>query len=86
MIDSFLVTTAMAAIFALVVVLLVPTLITPGLVTAITMPFLVTRYILAVVPVVMHKEDPLAAGIVFAAVLFPMFGVARMQWHRLFPA
>src|ERR1019366_849909 len=76
--------TAMAAIVALValtVVLLVPTMIILVLVTAaipaITMLFLVTRSILAVVPVVLHEEDPLAAGVVFAAVLAPMFGVAR---------
>lgn len=71
----------MAAIIVLVVVPLVPATIIPALVTAIipavTMLFLVTRDILAVVPVVLHKVDPLAAGVVFAAVLAPMFGVAR---------
>lgn len=73
--------TATVMIVAVAVVLLLSTMIIPALVTAvilaITMLFLVTRNILVVVPVVLHKVDPLAAGIVFAAVLAPMFGVAR---------
>jgi len=72
---DILVITAM--VVAAVVVFLVPTTFILLLVTAVTMLFLVTRYILAVVPVVLHKQDPLAAGIVFTAVLAPMFGVAR---------
>ena len=73
--------TAMVAIIVVVVVLLVPAMIIPvfvtAVITAMTMLFLVTRSVLALVPVVMHKEDPLAAGVVFAAVLVPMFGMAR---------
>ena len=65
---------------ATVVSTTVPTVIIPALVTAvipaITVSFLITRNILAFVPVVVDKEDPLAAGVVFATVLAPMFGVA----------
>ena len=71
----------MATTCAMAVILLVPAIIIPALVTAvipaITMPFPITGCILAVVPVVTHKEDPLAAGVVFATVLSPMFGVTR---------
>src|SRR5450759_1483844 len=79
--DYALVIMAMVVIIALAVILMVPTMTIPVPFTAaipvITMLFLITRSILAVVPVVLHKEDPLAAGVVFAAVLAPMFGVAR---------
>jgi hypothetical protein len=67
-------TTAMAVTAIAAVVLMLSTTIIPALVT---MSFLISRDILAVVPVVMYKKDPLAAGIVFATVLAPMFGVAR---------
>ena len=36
----------------------------------------VTWYIYIVVPMVLHKEHRLAAGVVFVAVFAPMFGVA----------
>src|ERR1017187_10078924 len=68
---------AMVVLVALAVVPTVPAMIIPAFVSAVTMLFLVTRNILMVVPVVLHKIDPLAAGVVFAAVLVPMFGVAR---------
>jgi hypothetical protein len=71
----------MIAIIVAAVALMFPALIVPVLVTAIvpavTMTFLVARNILAVVPVVLHKEDALAAGVIFAAVLAPVFGMAR---------
>ena len=38
----------------------------------ITMPFLVTRNILAAVPAVFHKEDPFAAGVVRVAIIAPV--------------
>jgi hypothetical protein len=47
-----------------------------AVIPTITMMFLVTRNILPVVPVVLHKEDPLAAGVVLAAVFAPVFRVA----------
>src|SRR5665647_3754253 len=72
---------AMVVIVALVVVTRAPTVITPGPVTAaiavITMLFLIARNVLAVVPVVLHKVDPLAAGVVFSAVPGPMPAMAR---------
>jgi len=37
--------------------------------------FLITRNIVAFIPVVLHKIDPFAASVVFAAMLAPMFGV-----------
>ncbi|BCB26755.1 hypothetical protein SKTS_16410 [Sulfurimicrobium lacus] len=53
--------------------------IIPALVAAviptIAVTFLVTRDILAVIPSVLHEVDALAAGIVFVAVLAPVFGV-----------
>ena len=73
-----LVITAIVVIVTVVIVL-VPVMIiivhvTP-VILAITMNFLVTRNVIAVVPVVLHKEDSLAAGIVLAAVLAPVFGL-----------
>jgi Na+-translocating ferredoxin:NAD+ oxidoreductase RnfD subunit len=44
-----------------------------SVILAVTMNFLVTRNVIAVVPVVLHKEDSLAAGVVLAAVLAPVF-------------
>jgi len=75
------VVTALAVFVALAFVIILATLIVPMLVAsatlAITMLLLVTRNIFVVLPFVLHKEDPLAAGVVFVAVLAPMFGVAR---------
>jgi hypothetical protein len=61
----------------MVLIILLPTTVIPVLVPALAMLFLVTRHILAVVPVVLHKVDSLATGVVFVTVLAPMFGVAR---------
>lgn len=69
-----------AIIIAVAVVILVSSVIIPALIMAhipaITMLFLVAWHIFTVVPVVFHKIDALAAGIVFAAVLAPVFGMA----------
>jgi hypothetical protein len=71
----------MAVIVAVTVFIIVPTIIIPSPVTTVmltvTMSFLITRNIFAVVPVVLHKENTLAAGVVFTAVLTPIFGVTR---------
>src|SRR5665647_3686091 len=73
--------TALVVFVALAFVLVLATPIIPVLVTtvipAITMLLLVTGNIFAVVPSVLHKEDTLAACVVFSAVLAPMFGMAR---------
>jgi hypothetical protein len=53
---------------------LVAAVITP-FITSITVLLLVTRHIFPLVPVVLHKVDALAAGIVFATVFFPILGV-----------
>ena len=67
-----------AAMFSLVP--MVFTMPVAALVTVvIPVMFLVTRNVLAVIPVVLYEIDPLAAGTVFMAVLAPMFGMAR--WH-----
>jgi hypothetical protein len=70
----------MIAIAALVVVL-ASAMIIPVFATTVTlvsaMLLLITRSVLTVVPVVLHKEDPLTAGVVFAAVLAPVSGMAR---------
>ena len=59
----------------------IPTMIIPVLVTVImpmiTMPFPINRNELAVIPVVPHKVDPLAAGVVFVAMPGPILAVAR---------
>lgn len=77
-------TLVIAAIVLVVPVAVVPmatTLIMPvlvmGVMLAITLKFLVTRNVLAVIPVVLHKQDPLAASVVFAAVPAPMSSVPR---------
>ena len=63
------------------VILITSPIIMPALITTIipvlTMSFLITRDILTIVPVVMDKKDPLAAGIIFAAIPAPMFGMPR---------
>lgn len=53
-------------------------------VTVIVMSLLVTGDIFTVVPVVLHEVDPLATGVVLAAVLAPVLGVPRgnMQVDR----
>lgn len=73
--------TVLVVFVAVTIVLILATLVVPVLVTsatlAITILFVVTWDILVVVPFVLNKEDPLATGVVFVAVLAPMFGVAR---------
>ena len=83
--------TALLVIVAVVVVPMVSMMIIPVLVMAVIsttmMFFLVTRDVLAVVPVVFDKVDSLAAGMVFVAVLVPMFGVTRryvqIDWRTM---
>jgi hypothetical protein len=59
----------------------IPTMIIPVLVTVIiptiTMPFPINRNELAVVPVVLHKVDPLVAGVIFVAIPGPILAMAR---------
>ena len=72
---------ALVAIVAVAVVPFVPTMVVP----TITVALLVMRNVFVLVPGVLHKVDPLAAGIVLAAVLAPVFRVARghVQVNRL---
>jgi hypothetical protein len=59
---------------------IIPTIVTTVIATvivALAMSFLITGNILLLVPVVMNKKDPLAAGVVFATVLSPIFDVTR---------
>jgi len=84
-IPAFVIVTAVIpTIISTFILAIFPTLISaiilaifPTIILVITMPFLIIRNILAFVPVVMDKEDPLAAGVVLATVLVPMFGMAR---------
>ena len=46
------------------------------IVVALPMLLVLARSVMLAVPVVLHKEDALAASVVFAAVLAPMFGIA----------
>ena len=72
---------ALVAIVAVAVVPFVPTMV----VATITVALLVMGNVFVLVPGVLHKVDPLAAGIVLAAVLAPVFRVARghVQVNRL---
>lgn len=60
---------------------IVPMIVIPAIVAAVTpaimMPLPIMRNKIALVPVVMHKVDPLAAGTVMAAMLAPMLAMAR---------
>jgi len=47
------------------------------------MMFLATRNVFAFVPVVLHEVEPLAAGIVFAAVLRPLLDRLYALAHNL---
>jgi hypothetical protein len=67
--------------FAALAVPLVPTIVISANNLAIAMSLQVTRNVFAVVPVVLHKEDALAAGGVLAAVLAPMSGMGRRYVH-----
>jgi hypothetical protein len=73
--------TATVVIVVSMVVSMISTIIISMFVTAIipavVMLFLITRSVFSVVPVVAHKVDPLAAGIVFVTVLSPILTVAR---------
>ena len=60
---------AIAAVVAIAVVVI-------SVFFATAMPFLIARCIFTVVPTVLNKVDTLAAGVVLAAVLAPMFGMA----------
>jgi hypothetical protein len=77
---------ALCVVVALAVGPMVPTVIIPVLVTTvipvITMLCMGKRNALAVVPVVPHNQDPLAARVVFAAVLPPMFFDATRRYAQ----
>jgi hypothetical protein len=63
-------------IITALVMVVIPVLVTM-IIPAMTIMFLVTRNVLAVLPVILHKEDPLAAGMVCAAVFAPVFCLTR---------
>src|SRR5512147_2924852 len=67
---------SITAVIVLAPVMIIAVLVT-AVILAITMIFLVMRNVLAVVPVVLHKKDPLAAGVVLATVFAPVFGLTR---------
>ena len=73
----------MATIVAMAVILvfmmIIPAFVST-IIAAITMTILVTRNVFAVVPVVPHKVDPLAAGVVLTAVFTPVF---RVAWRHV---
>ena len=64
-----------AATIAIVLVALamIALIVVTAVILATALLFLITRNILTVVPVVLHKVDALATGIVFAAVFPPVF-------------
>jgi hypothetical protein len=74
---------AMISIVSMVTVIIITVLI----VVVTPVALLVTRNILAVVPVVLDKVDAFPAGIVFVAVLAPMFGMAgrhaQIDWWAI---
>ena len=67
---------AVVFIFVMVAVSMpvIPTIVMTVFVFSV-MLFLVTGHIVAFIPVVLHEIDPFAAGVVFVAVLAPMFGM-----------
>lgn len=79
--NALVITMATVVITALTVAPMVPTLIIPVPVPAVTpaimMALPIAWNVFAVVPVVSHKVDPLTASVVFAAMPAPMFGMAR---------
>lgn len=72
---------AMTVIAAFVTLAVASTIIAPVLftvtITMAAMPFLINRNVIALVPIVPHKVDPLAAGVVLVAMLAPVLAVAR---------
>lgn len=75
-----------AALFTPIITTVIATLFSIGFTTliaigftrvaAVTMPFLVARGVFLLIPVVLHEEDPFAAGAVAMAMLSPMPGMA----------
>ncbi|KON47360.1 hypothetical protein AL013_08905 [Mariprofundus ferrooxydans] len=71
-----LVIAAVATVLVMVAVVMIAAAIIPAIVMVSLFPvvlFLIARDIVALVPVVVHKIDPFAAGVVSVAVLAPMF-------------
>jgi hypothetical protein len=69
---------AMLAVSAVIVVLVVSTItmLLSVPVIVVTMMFLVTRNVFVLIPISVHKVDPLAAGVVLAAMFAPVFFIA----------
>ena len=72
-----LLVTRLIAVLAVGVLILVVPMTIPPLVGFATMTLLIMRNILVLVPVVLHKIDPLATGVVLVAMLAPVFCVPR---------
>lgn len=79
---TMFVAVAIAMIAAMIVVTVVSSIVisvpVAMVIAVFTMPVLIMWDIFAVVPVVLHKVDALAAGIILAAVLAPVF---RVTWR-----
>jgi hypothetical protein len=83
---------AMTLIAAFVTLAVASTIIPPVLFTVTipttAMPFLIKRNVIALVPVVPHKVDPLAASVVAVAMLAPVLAVprgnAQIDWFALY--
>jgi hypothetical protein len=83
---------AMTVTAAFVTLAVASTIIPPVLFTVTipttAMPLLIKRNVIALVPVVPHKVDPLAAGIVLVAMLAPVLSVprgnAQIDWFALY--
>lgn len=77
-------------VFPMVSAIIVATLIAPVVATvvlAITLMLPVMRSVVAVVPVVLHKQHPLTAGVVISAMLSPIFSMswrnAQINWRTI---
>ena len=76
----FAVTLALTIVFLVVLVMLhfvtiiIPTII--PMLMAILMLGLITRHVFALIPAVLHKIDTFAAGVIFPAMLTPVFCAA----------
>lgn len=72
--------TVTVAIVAIIALAVVPFVSARAIIPSIAMTLLVTWNIFVLVPAILHEVDPLAAGVVGAAVFAPVF---RMAWRHM---
>lgn len=75
----------MPFVFILLVSMIIILSVISVIISLIMMSFLIARNIFAFVPIIVHKENWLVAGVVSATILVPMFGllIRNAQINRL---